>query len=160
MRRRRRIGLADVPRLLVRVILELAGLNNPLCKGVIVITNSDHVNLTVAITVKLLRPELPVFARSESDLTTRNLASFKTDWIIDPYAIFAERMFLALSSPIKYLLQDWLISVPGTKLRQPLNPPSGCVFHPRCPIAIEECKNVIPELREVRRAHRAACIRV
>jgi len=41
-----------------------------------------------------------------------------------------------------------------------LNPPSGCVFHPRCPIAIEECKGVVPDLREVRPGHRAACIRV
>ncbi len=42
----------------------------------------------------------------------------------------------------------------------PLNPPSGCVFHPRCPIAIEECRGVVPELREIRPGHRAACIRV
>jgi len=41
-----------------------------------------------------------------------------------------------------------------------LNPPSGCVFHPRCPIAIDECKRVVPELREIRPGHRAACIRV
>ncbi|MEK7710157.1 MAG: ABC transporter ATP-binding protein, partial [candidate division NC10 bacterium] len=41
-----------------------------------------------------------------------------------------------------------------------LNPPSGCVFHPRCPIAIDECKRVVPELREVRPGHHAACIRV
>jgi oligopeptide transport system ATP-binding protein len=42
----------------------------------------------------------------------------------------------------------------------PLNPPSGCVFHPRCPIMIEECKGGVPELREIRPGHRAACIRV
>ena len=41
-----------------------------------------------------------------------------------------------------------------------LNPPSGCVFHPRCPIAIDDCRRVVPELREVRPGHRAACIRV
>jgi oligopeptide/dipeptide ABC transporter ATP-binding protein len=41
-----------------------------------------------------------------------------------------------------------------------MNPPSGCVFHPRCPIAIEECTKVVPELREIRPGHRAACIRV
>jgi oligopeptide/dipeptide ABC transporter ATP-binding protein len=42
----------------------------------------------------------------------------------------------------------------------PLNPPAGCVFHPRCPIAIEECQQGVPELREIRPGHRAACIRV
>jgi len=42
----------------------------------------------------------------------------------------------------------------------PLHPPSGCVFHPRCPIAIDECKNTVPEFREVRPEHRVACIRV
>ena len=40
----------------------------------------------------------------------------------------------------------------------PLNPPSGCVFHPRCPIAIDRCSEVIPELREVASNHWAACI--
>jgi peptide/nickel transport system ATP-binding protein len=42
----------------------------------------------------------------------------------------------------------------------PLNPPRGCVFHTRCPLATEECKMVIPELREVRPAHYAACIKL
>ena len=40
----------------------------------------------------------------------------------------------------------------------PLNPPSGCVFHPRCPVAIEDCSRVVPELREVEPDHQAACI--
>lgn len=41
----------------------------------------------------------------------------------------------------------------------PLNPPSGCVFHPRCPIAAEDCSRVLPELREVEPQHWASCIR-
>ena len=40
----------------------------------------------------------------------------------------------------------------------PLNPPTGCVFHPRCPIAIDSCSTVTPELREVEGGHWAACI--
>src|ERR1700736_2951729 len=32
----------------------------------------------------------------------------------------------------------------------PMNPPSGCVFHPRCPIAVETCSRARPELRELR----------
>jgi oligopeptide transport system ATP-binding protein len=39
----------------------------------------------------------------------------------------------------------------------PLNPPSGCVFHPRCPIAVERCQREVPLLRPVESAHHAAC---
>jgi oligopeptide transport system ATP-binding protein len=39
----------------------------------------------------------------------------------------------------------------------PINPPSGCVFHPRCPIAVERCKQTRPETREVRTGHWVAC---
>jgi oligopeptide transport system ATP-binding protein len=40
----------------------------------------------------------------------------------------------------------------------PLNPPSGCVFHPRCPVADDSCSAHIPELREVEPEHHAACL--
>src|SRR5689334_16676767 len=42
----------------------------------------------------------------------------------------------------------------------PMNPPSGCVFHPRCPIAVERCKQIRPELRELRPGHWVACSEV
>ncbi len=42
----------------------------------------------------------------------------------------------------------------------PLNPPSGCVFHPRCPLATDDCTRVLPEAREVLPNHIAACINV
>jgi oligopeptide transport system ATP-binding protein len=41
----------------------------------------------------------------------------------------------------------------------PMNPPQGCVFHTRCPIAIDECKLEMPELREIGKDHWVACIR-
>ena len=46
------------------------------------------------------------------------------------------------------------------ELPSPLNPPTGCVFHTRCPKAIDDCRRVVPELRETRPNHLAACIRL
>jgi oligopeptide transport system ATP-binding protein len=42
----------------------------------------------------------------------------------------------------------------------PINPPSGCRFHTRCPYMIESCKQVVPPLMEVKPNHFAACIRI
>jgi oligopeptide transport system ATP-binding protein len=39
----------------------------------------------------------------------------------------------------------------------PANAPSGCHFHPRCPIARAICRDVVPELREMGGGHLAAC---
>jgi oligopeptide transport system ATP-binding protein len=39
----------------------------------------------------------------------------------------------------------------------PLNPPSGCVFHPRCPIATDQCAREIPKFEEKRPGHWVAC---
>jgi oligopeptide/dipeptide ABC transporter ATP-binding protein len=46
------------------------------------------------------------------------------------------------------------------EIPSPMHPPSGCVFHPRCPMAIEECKRVVPELRDLGNGRSVACIRV
>ena len=42
----------------------------------------------------------------------------------------------------------------------PIDPPSGCVFHTRCPYATKECSCQTPQLREIAPGHRAACIKI
>jgi peptide/nickel transport system ATP-binding protein/oligopeptide transport system ATP-binding protein len=42
----------------------------------------------------------------------------------------------------------------------PINPPSGCRFHPRCPFAMEKCSREVPQLREVASGHIVSCHRV
>ena len=45
----------------------------------------------------------------------------------------------------------------GGEVPSPLNPPAGCVFHPRCPIVVDRCRAEVPPLREVKPGHWAAC---
>jgi oligopeptide/dipeptide ABC transporter ATP-binding protein len=42
-------------------------------------------------------------------------------------------------------------------LPSPINPPSGCVLHPRCPFKMDRCVNEVPELKQVSTHHQVAC---
>lgn len=46
------------------------------------------------------------------------------------------------------------------EIPSPINPPSGCVFHPRCEIAVDGCSKAVPEFRELRPGHWVACTEV
>ncbi|NMC69479.1 MAG: ATP-binding cassette domain-containing protein [Myxococcales bacterium] len=48
----------------------------------------------------------------------------------------------------------------GGDVPNPVDPPSGCPFHPRCPEVLPACRKEKPELREVAPGHFAACLRV
>ncbi len=43
------------------------------------------------------------------------------------------------------------------EIPSPINPPSGCRFHTRCPIAVARCSQEVPEMRELRPRHFVAC---
>lgn len=42
----------------------------------------------------------------------------------------------------------------------PIHPPAGCVFHTRCPVAIDRCAKEVPSLRDLQKGHQAACFLV
>lgn len=46
------------------------------------------------------------------------------------------------------------------EIPSPMKPPPGCVFHPRCPKAVDSCKKNFPEFREVKPGHWVACTEV
>ena len=102
-----------------------AGLCQPECRGVLALTNNDQANLAVAMSVRLLRPEIPVLARAMSREVVANLASFGTDHIVNPFAKFGEYLALAIKSPGSFQLLSWLTGAPGTTLKPETSPPRG-----------------------------------
>ncbi len=105
--------------------LVAAGLKKPQCAGVIAMTGVDHVNLTIAITSKLLAPELPVICRSEIHDAQANMASFGTDYIINPFDTFARRFAMMFQSPSMYLVYEWMTSIHEAPLSKFVAPPRG-----------------------------------
>jgi len=64
---------------------------------------------------------------------------------------------LLASIPVPRPLKEYKgIELKG-EVPNPINPPPGCRFHPRCPIAGEICRREEPELREVEKGHYVAC---
>jgi voltage-gated potassium channel len=102
-----------------------AGLKHPLCHGVVALTNVNEVNLKIAITSKLLHPEIKVICRSDSHDIEANMASFGTNHIINPFDTFANHLATALQAPGLYLLHAWLTGERGYPLKEPIYPPAN-----------------------------------
>ena len=105
--------------------LETAGLRKDQCRGVLALTNDDRANLAVAMSVRLLEPNLPVLARAMTRDTAANMASFGTDHVINPFARFGEQLALSISAPANYRLLSWLTALPGTPIGPEAAPPRG-----------------------------------
>ena len=76
----------------------------------------------------------------------------------DPRHPYTKALLSAVPIPDPALEAQRERVVLGGEVPSPLNPPAGCAFHPRCPIAIDRCRAEGPELREIGPGHRAACI--
>jgi oligopeptide transport system ATP-binding protein len=76
----------------------------------------------------------------------------------EPLHPYTKALLAAVPIPDPELEQRRERVVLGGEVPSPLNPPPGCVFHPRCPIAVDRCPREVPALREVSPGHWAACI--
>jgi len=78
----------------------------------------------------------------------------------DPLHPYTKALLDAVPIPDPRLEAKREYRVLAGEVPSPLNPPRGCVFHTRCPLASEACKMAVPELREVKPRHFAACIKL
>lgn len=73
----------------------------------------------------------------------------------NPSHPYTQALMSAIPKPNPRLKRDRII-LEGD-VASPLNPPTGCRFHPRCPIAKDICAVETPELREISPDHQVAC---
>ena len=118
---------ADVPGLVGDVRdhghLGIAGLGHPSCEAVLALTDDDEANLAVTMTAALLRPDLPVVARTTSRAIGERMRAFGTPSVVNPFDAFGDRLRLALHAPASYQLLTWLESGPGAELPARGEPP-------------------------------------
>ena len=119
----------DVPGLVADVRsahqLRLAGLRHPWCEGVLALTDDDEANLAVVMSAALLRPGLPVVARTVSPSIAHRMQAFGSPTVVNPFDRFGEHLLLALRAPSSYRLMTWLQAGPGAELPPLGQPPRG-----------------------------------
>jgi len=76
----------------------------------------------------------------------------------DPLHPYTKALLAAVPIPDPELEARRERVVLGGEVPSALNPPSGCVFHPRCPIVVDRCRAEVPDLREIKPGHWAACL--
>ena len=79
----------------------------------------------------------------------------KTDIFANPLHPYTKALFSAIPNPDPDEKMNRIV-LKGD-IPSPANPPSGCRFHTRCPYATERCKCEVPEYREYKDGHFAAC---
>jgi len=111
---------SDVPALVADAgnphTLRTAGLGHPCCEGVLALTDDDEANLAVTMAAALLRPELPVVARTISPAVAQRMHAFGSPTVVNPFDRFGEHLLLALRAPSSFQLLTWLQAGPGAEL--------------------------------------------
>ncbi|MDZ7684822.1 MAG: NAD-binding protein [Gammaproteobacteria bacterium] len=106
--------------------LLLAGLNHPMCKYVVALTNDNAVDLHIAISAEVVNPNVKVICRADSHEVESNMASFGTEHIIDPFDTFARNLSLRTTyAPHQLLLDDWFRKARGEPLSNVTRVPHG-----------------------------------
>jgi oligopeptide transport system ATP-binding protein len=83
-----------------------------------------------------------------------------SDWkslYAEPYHPYTQSLLSAVPVPDPDIQHTRKRIILAGDPPSPINPPSGCLFHTRCPIAQEICSKERPELREVAPGHYCAC---
>jgi len=80
------------------------------------------------------------------------------DFYREPLHPYTQALLSAVPLPDPSIEAERELILLKGEVPSPINPPSGCVFHPRCSKAFSDCREIIPRLTETRSNHQVACL--
>jgi oligopeptide/dipeptide ABC transporter ATP-binding protein len=80
------------------------------------------------------------------------------DFYERPLHPYTQALLSAVPLPDPTLEKKREVMLLKGEVPSPLNPPSGCVFHPRCPRVFQDCHAIIPQLKDAGGGHEVACL--
>jgi Trk K+ transport system NAD-binding subunit len=105
--------------------LILAGLTNSQCAGVLALTGEDSINTKIALTARLLNPDVPVLCAARDHASQARMAAAGATHIINPFDTFAERVASSIRSPSLHVIYEALTTQHGTAMDEPYHLPRG-----------------------------------
>jgi oligopeptide transport system ATP-binding protein len=81
----------------------------------------------------------------------------RAEFYHNPLHPYTKALLSAVTIPDPFVEEKRKRTILKGEIPSPVNPPSGCRFHTRCPIAVAHCSEAVPEMRELRPGHFVAC---
>ncbi len=75
-----------------------------------------------------------------------------------PLHPYTQALLSAVPQPDPSIEEKRSVIMLHGEVPSPINPPKGCVFHPRCPKVLKECSRVVPQLKRIDSGHQVACL--
>ncbi|MEZ7933485.1 MAG: NAD-binding protein [Sulfurospirillum sp.] len=88
--------------------LELAGIKSPYCRAIVSLFENDALNLRIALTSKVLNPNIFMAIKSTTKNQTENLIDVGVQVVENPFEIIAEHIHMAINTPHRLRLVRWI----------------------------------------------------
>jgi len=88
--------------------LEMAGIKSPFCKAIVSLFENDALNLRIALTAKVLNPNITMAIKSPTKNHTENLLDLGVQIIENPFEIIAKQIHMAINTPNTLRLARWI----------------------------------------------------
>jgi len=112
---------AALPRYLID-----AGIERGICIGILILSNDEEANLKIAVSARILRPDIKIICRSTSLENEDEILAVGGDiHVVDPFRVFASYLGMMIYNPSIQMLNEWMSGTPGSVLDRNICPLKG-----------------------------------